>query len=99
MVCVNDKKLNWSSTRGSHGYCLISYSIDYSQDTEHNNNDGMEYWYVEGPSCAIHQSIYDYYKEHPELGINVEKHQNNEREEEEEEEKEIEKNSRSSDSN
>ncbi len=98
MVCVDDKKLHWSSTKGSRGYCLISYSIDYSQDTEQDNDDGMEYWYVEGPSCAIHQSIYDYYKEHPELGINVKKHPNDESEEEEEEEKEKEKSSVSSDS-
>jgi len=29
MVTVDDKKLHWSSTKGSRGWCLISYSSDY----------------------------------------------------------------------
>ena len=73
MVTVDDKKLHWSSTKGSRGWCLISYSSDYIEGYSGNDDDDTIFWYVEGPSCALHQSIYDYYINHPEHRVQVRK--------------------------
>jgi hypothetical protein len=72
MFTVDSSKMEWSKkTLGNRsGYCVVCLREDYDPTTIPETDDTWEPWALED-GCHIHELIVQYYKLHPQEGLQV----------------------------